>query len=194
MNDQDMAQLTVDVAWDIVSRVDNDPNAARGAIHRINWSRPDPRFEFTATGLMLKVDRQLPYLYEMLTPWGVWKVTDYANFSVEAIADMLMAYEVEEVPEDDRAYWNAHWGSCHWQSQLYSIRKFGDVELPVATGIAGLGTGYAAQYPTVLRVYSQDYQPYWDMVRRWQRLSEQLVRGPRYYHQLGLEQYRASYV
>lgn len=192
MNELEMAQLTLDVAWDIVNKVDNDPNTARGAIHRINWSRPDPRFEFTATGLMLKVDRLMPYLYEMLTPWGVWKVTDYGNFTAEAIADMLEAYAAEEVPESDRAYSNFHWGSCRGQSRLYAIRKFGDVVLPGATGTAGLGTDYAAEYPTVLQVYQEDYIPYWDMVRKWQVLSNQLKRDERYYRGLGLEQYQAS--
>lgn len=193
MDDLVMAQLTVDLAWDIVNRVDNDPNTARGAIHRINWRRPNPRFEFTDSGLMLKIDRSLPYLYELLTPWGVWKVTDYSNFSTEAIAGMLSDYGAEEVPEDDRAYRNVHLGSCHWQSQLYSIRRFGDVELPTAVGTAGLGTGYAAEYPFVLEAYPEDYKPYWDMVRHWQSLSSQLERGQRYYHELSLDQYRASY-
>lgn len=193
MNDMEMAQLVVDIAWDIVNRVDNDAVTARGAIHRINWTSPDPRFEFTATGLMLKIDRLQPYLYDLLTPWGVLQVTDYSYFSAEAILAMLKDYAAEEVSEDDRAYRNIHWGNCSWQSRLYSIRRFGDVELPTAIGAAGLGTDYAAEYPLVLRTYPEDYKPYWDMVHRWQVLYSQLERGWRHYQELGLEQYRASY-
>lgn len=192
MNELGMAQLTVDVAWDIVNRVDNDPNRFRGAIHRINWAQPNPRFEFTASGLMLKIDRRQPDLYQLLTPWGEWRVTDYMNFTAGAIASMLADYGAEEVPEDDRAYRNVSWGDCSSQSRLYSIRRFGDVELPTAVGTAGLGTGHAAQYPLVLQLYPEDYKPYWDMVYRWRSLSVQLKRGYRYYQRLGLEQYRAS--
>ncbi len=192
MNDLKTAQLTMDIAWDIVNRVDNDCLTARGAIHRINWSGPNPRFEFTATGLMLKVDRLTSGLYELLTPWGSWKVTSDLNFTAAAVATMLSDYAAEEVPEDDRAYRNHYWGSCRWQSRLYSIRRFDGVELPAAIGTAGLGTDNAAGYPLVLEAYPEDYKPYWDMVRRWRELHSRLARDWRYYQNLGLREYQAS--
>src|SRR5688572_151334 len=149
MEQLELAQTAADIAWRLAEAADGD--ALRRIYHRFNAAGPDPRFEHTANGFMLAVRRHSDAIGDFLTPWGRWKVADTRMtgpiYSKERISELLTEFDCQPVPHDNLAYmsqwpWN-HQGGAYI---LYALTRFGNIELPPATGTPGLGKGHAAQY------------------------------------------------
>lgn len=180
MESLQLAQITADLTVELARRADQDPNDRRAWYHRINFGRPNPRFNFTATGLMLSVcNLRIGGIYRLLTPWGELKICDYDGvWSARCVEELLAEFDAQLVSYADPVYTQYHWGSERGLKDVFALRRFGGVELPEATSTRGLATGLAAQYPGMLQTYPNDYPAYWAKVREWGVLYDQLDATP----------------